>query len=182
MRVTGGRVRGTRLRTLPSRSVRPTTSLVKRAIFSVLENMATDWGRVLDLYAGSGALGIEALSRGAEWVDFVDHRRKCCDIIRANLQQIGETQRAHVYCCTANKALTLLEHSYDIIFMDPPYADLSTGNLLGSLAESTLPAQNSTIVVCHGNRVALSPVYGGLSVAKERRYGDTFISLYRKEA
>jgi len=182
MRVTGGKVKGTRLKTLPNRSVRPTTSLVKRAIFSVLENMATEWNHVLDLYAGSGALGIEALSRGAEWVDFVDHRRKCCDIIRANLKQIGETQRAHVYCCTANKALSFLDTRYDIIFMDPPYDDLSTGNLLGSLAGSTLPAENSTVVLCHANRIALEGVYDGLRLAKERRYGDTFISIYRKEA
>jgi len=82
MRVTGGKVKGTRLKTLPRHSIRPTTSVVKQAIFSLLENSTANWRQVLDLYAGSGALGIEALSRRAERVDFVDYRKKCCDIIR----------------------------------------------------------------------------------------------------
>lgn len=181
MRVTGGKVRGARLKTLARHSVRPTTSVVKRAIFSVLENAPVNWGRVLDLYAGSGALGIEALSRGAEWVDFVDHRRSCCDIIRANLETTGESERAHVYCCSANRALSLLNNSYDIIFMDPPYSDLSTSNVLSNLAKSALPGQHCTVVLCHPNRVPLSSVYDSLHLLKQRRYGDTFISIYQKE-
>ena len=181
MRVTGGKVRGTRLKTLPRRSIRPTTGVVKRAIFSLLENRPTNWSRVLALYAGSGALGIEALSRRAEWVDFVDHRRSCCDIIRANLETTGELQRAHVYCCTVNKALSFLDSSYDIIFMDPPYSDPSAGSLLSNLARSKLPAQDSTIVLCHANRMPLDSLYDGLRLVKQRRYGDTFISIYQKE-
>lgn len=181
MRVTGGKVRGARLKVLPRRSIRPTTSVVKRAIFSLLDNRTTNWGRVLDLYAGSGALGIEALSRRAEWVDFVDHRRSCCDIIRDNLQRTGELQRAHVYCCTVNKALSFLESSYGVIFMDPPYSDLSAGNLLTDLARSRLPAQDSTIVLCHASRTPFDSVYDDLHLVEQRRYGDTCVSIYQKE-
>jgi 16S rRNA (guanine(966)-N(2))-methyltransferase RsmD len=182
MRVTGGAVKGTHLKILPKRSIRPTTSVVRQAIFSILENRTTNWRQVLDLYAGSGALGIEALSRRAEWVDFVDHRRSCCDIIRTNLEKIGELHRAHVYCCSVSKALAFLNNSYDIIFIDPPYSNLSTNNLLVNLSKSNLLGKNSTTVLCHANRFPLNSNYDGLHLVKQRRYGDTFISIYQKEA
>ncbi|HXZ94744.1 MAG TPA: 16S rRNA (guanine(966)-N(2))-methyltransferase RsmD [Dehalococcoidia bacterium] len=181
MRVTGGKVKGTHLKTLPRHSIRPTTSVVKQAIFSLLENSSANWCQVLDLYAGSGALGIEALSRRAEWVDFVDHRRSCCDIIKTNLEKIGELQRAHIYCCSVNRALTFLNVSYDIIFIDPPYSDPSTDNLLINLAKSNLLRENSTIVLCHANRFPLNSDYDGVHLVKQRRYGDTFIFIYKKE-
>jgi len=181
MRVTGGKVKGTRLKTLPRHSIRPTTSVVKQAIFSLLDNMNTSWCQVLDLYAGSGALGIEALSRRAEWVDFVDYRKSCCDLIRINLGKIGELQRAHIYCCSVSKALAFLDRSYNIIFIDPPYSDPSTNDLLISLANSKLLGENSTIVLCHANRFPLDSDYDGLHLVKQRRYGDTFIFIYQKE-
>lgn len=181
MRVTGGKVKGTHLRTLPRRSIRPTTSVAKQAIFSLLENSAVNWRRVLDLYAGSGALGIEALSRRAEWVDFVDNRRSCCDIIRTNLEKIGELERAHIYCCSVNRALSFLDGAYDIIFIDPPYSDPSANNLLTDLGKSKLLGENSTIVLCHANRFPLNSDYDGLHLIKQRRYGDTFIFIYQKE-
>lgn len=180
MRVTGGKAKGARLKTLPKHSIRPTTSVVRQAIFSLLQNSGTNWQRVLDLYAGSGALGIEALSRGAQWVDFVDHRKSCCDVIKNNLEKIGASERAHVYCCTVGKALTFLSNSYDIIFLDPPYSDPSANNLLLNLAQSKLLAQGSIIVLCHANRFPLKSSYDGLHLVTERHYGDTFISIYQK--
>ena len=181
MRVTGGKVKGTHLKTLPRRSIRPTTSVVKQAIFSLLENSPANWRKILDLYAGTGALGIEALSRRAEWVDFVDCRRNCCDIIRTNLEKIGELERAHIYCCSVNRALSFLDGAYDIIFIDPPYSDPSANNLLTDLGKSKLLGENSTIVLCHANRFPLNSDYDGLHLIKQRRYGDTFIFIYQKE-
>jgi 16S rRNA (guanine966-N2)-methyltransferase len=182
MRITGGKVKGTRLKTLPKHSIRPTTSVARQAIFSLLDNMNTKWSQILDLYAGSGALGIEALSRRAEWVDFVEQRKSCCDLIRTNLERTGALDRTHIYCCSVSKALSFLDRSYDIIFMDPPYSDPSTNDLLVSLADSKLVGRNSTIVLCHGNRFPLNSNYAGLQLVKERRYGDTFIFIYQKEA
>ncbi len=182
MRVIAGKARGVRLKAPPGRSVRPTTSLVKEAIFSILESSDGYWGRVLDLYAGSGALGLEALSRGAEWADFVDRSRKCCDIIKYNLEGVGLLDRARVYCCSANKAVSFLGNSYDIIFMDPPYSNPSTGDLLQTLASSKLIGDGSTVVVCHGNRFPLNPGYAELRLTKQRHYGDTFISIYHRES
>ena len=181
MWVTGGRAKGIRLKTLPRHSIRPTTSVVRQAIFSLLENSTTNWHRVLDLYAGSGALGIEALSRRAEWVDFVELRKSCCDIIRTNLEKVGELHRAHVYCCSMSKAVTFLSNNYDIVFLDPPYSDSSTNDSLTSIAKSNLLGKNSTLVLCHANRFPLNSNYAGLQLVKKRRYGDTFIFIYQKE-
>ena len=181
MRVTGGKAKGTQLKILPKRSIRPTTNVARQAIFSILGNTANDWHRVLDLYAGSGALGIEALSRKAEWVDFVDHRKKCCDIIKYNLAKTGGLDRAHIYCCSVNKAITFLNHNYDIIFLDPPYSDPFINNALANLASSRLVGANSIIIVFHSHRVPLSSNYDGLYLVKQRKYGDTSISIYQKK-
>lgn len=180
MRVTGGEVKGTQLKTLQRHSIRPTTNVARQAIFSILENIATNWCQALDLYAGSGALGIEALSRKAERVDFVDHRKKCCEIIKYNLEKTARLDKAHIYCCSVSKALNFLNNSYDIIFIDPPYSDPSTNNLLVKLAKSKLIGEKSIIVVCHANRFPLNPDYNGLHLVKQRRYGDTFISIYQR--
>ena len=179
MRVTGGQVKGAELKILPGRLTRPTTNVVRQAIFSILENSAKDWVRALDLYAGSGALGIEALSRKIEWVDFVDNRKKCCDIIKHNLERMEVLHKAHIYCCSVKKAVTFLSNNYDIIFLDPPYSDPSTNDLLARLGNSKLVGENSTIVICHANRFPLQHDYDELHLVKERRYGDTFISIYQ---
>ena len=178
MRVVGGEAKGVQLKSPLGRLVRPTTSLVREAIFSILESSANCWDRVLDLYAGSGALGLEALSRGAGWADFVDQNRKCCDIIKYNLGRVRFSDRAHVRCCSANRAIAFLDSSYDVIFVDPPYSSPSTSNVLAMLANSRLIKESSTVVVCHANRFPLDANYSGLYLAKQRRYGDTFISIY----
>lgn len=181
MQVTGGKIKGNRLKVPRKRSVRPTTSVVRQAIFSILENSAVDWCRVLDLYAGGGTLGIEALSRNAEWADFVDQNKKCCDIIKANLEKARLSHKAHVYCCSANKAISFLDKKYDIIFIDPPYSDSAANALIANLAVSDLLTNNSVVVVCHGNRFPLNSSADGLKLIRERNYGDTFVSIYQRE-
>jgi len=115
VRVISGKAKGHQLRVPKGSIVRPATDLVRGAIFSILENITSDWARVLDLFAGSGALGIEALSRGADWVDFVDRERRCCDIIRQNLEKTKLGAQAHVYCCNVAKALSFLDKEYSIV-------------------------------------------------------------------
>ena len=180
MRVSGGTAKGAQLKMLQGHLIRPTTNLVRQAIFSILENTDTNWHRVLDLYAGSGALGIEALSRSAEWVDFVDHKKKCCDIIKHNIKKAGGLDKAHVYCCSVSKAITFLSANYDIIFMDPPYSEPSMNDLVARLANTKLVGEKLTLVVCHANRFPLNTEYDRLHLVKERHYGDTFVSIYRK--
>lgn len=181
MRITEGKVKGHPLKAPKGDLVRPTTDLVRKALFSMLETMAPEWSRVLDLYAGSGVLGIEALSRGAGWVDFVDREPKCCATIKDNLKKTGLMEQAHVYCCSVAKALTFLNTKYDIILLDPPYSDTSASNLLEKLAVSNLVGINSVIAIPHSRHLPLKGSYDSLHLIKERRHGDTCISIYRKE-
>jgi 16S rRNA (guanine966-N2)-methyltransferase len=181
MRITGGSARGQILKTLPGLLVRPTTDKAREAIFSMLSSLAGDWSRVLDLFAGTGALGIEALSREAEYADFVDQNGKCCQIIKQNLTKTGFTDKGHVYCCPVMKALSTLDNSYGIIFLDPPYADTTLGAVIKSIDGSRLINEDSVIVASHSARSPLDERFGSLLKIKEKRYGDTGISIYRKE-
>jgi len=182
MRITGGIAKGQQLKLPRNRLVRPTTDRVREAVFSILVSLTNHWSRGLDLYAGSGALGIEALSRDVGWVDFVDQEPRCCAIIKQNLERVGFSQKGHVYCCGVAKAFTFLSTRYDVIFMDPPYSDPSINNMVTQLANSRLLDGKSVVVVSHASRSPLHHAYDGLSMVKEKRYGDTCISIYHKEA
>lgn len=181
MRVIAGKAKGHRLKVPKGTTTRPATDLVRGAIFSILENIANDWTEVLDLYSGSGALGIEALSRGAGWVDFVERKPRCCDIIRENLEKVKLTGQAHVYCCSVAKAFSFLDKEYDIILMDPPYSDSSIGTLIEQLANSRLVGKETTLVVTHSPHLILDSSYASLNIIKEHRHGDSYIAIYRKE-
>ncbi|GAI12461.1 unnamed protein product, partial [marine sediment metagenome] len=139
-------------------TTRPATDLVRGAIFSILETIASDWSQVLDLFSGSGALGIEALSRGADWVDFVERKPRCCGIIKQNLEKTKLSAQAHIYCCSVNKALSFIDKEYNIILMDPPYSDSSIDNVITQLATSKLVGTDSVVVVTHSPHLAPLPV------------------------
>ncbi len=180
MRVISGSAKGARLKSPRSRT-RPTTGMVRGAMFSILQSLVYEDWQAIDLYAGSGALGIEALSRGASRVDFVERNARSCDVIRDNLKKTGLLPRASVYCCSVNRALSFIDKAYDVVFLDPPYSDASLGGVLDSLFESQLVSQTSTVVVQHSTRQPLPQRYGVFSLAKSRRYGDTCLSFYRQE-
>jgi len=181
MRVIAGKAKGHRLKAPKGTATRPATDLVRGAIFSILETMTDDWSQVLDLFSGSGALGIEALSRGAGWVDFVEREPQCCDIIRQNLEKTKLAAQAHIYCCSVAKALSFLDKEYGITIMDPPYSDSSIGNLLTQLATSKLVGTNSIVVVTHSPHHPLDSTYATLNLIKEHRHGDSCIAIYKKE-
>ncbi len=182
MRVIAGKAKGCQLKVPKGTITRPATDLIRGAIFAILENITDNWSRVLDLFAGSGALGIEALSRGAGWVDFVERKPRCCDIIRQNLEKTKLAVQAHVYCCTVAKALSFLNEEYNIILVDPPYSDSSIGNLVTQLATSKLVGVSSTVVVTHSNRLPLNSTYATLNLLKHHCHGDSCIAVYQKEA
>lgn len=181
MRIIAGEAKGHKIQAPKREATRPATDLVRGAIFSILENMAQDWSNVLDLFSGSGALGIEALSRGAEWVDFVDHAHECCAIIKQNLEKTRLALRAHVYCSDVSGALSFLDKEYGIILIDPPYADNTIGDLLMRLSMLKLVGQDTVVVVTHSPHHPLDTVYGELKRVKETRHGDSCIAIYRKE-
>jgi 16S rRNA (guanine(966)-N(2))-methyltransferase RsmD len=147
----------------------------------MLENIASGWDNVLDLYSGSGALGIEALSRGAGWVDFVESEPRCCGIIKDNLENTKLAVNSHVYCRSVEKALLFLDKEYDIILMDPPYSNSSIGDVITQLADSKLVTAKTTVVVTRSPRLTFKTEYGTLNLLKEQRHGDSCISIYQKE-
>jgi len=181
MRVIAGKAKGHRLKFPKGTTTRPATDLVRGAIFNILENITSEWALVLDLFSGSGALGIEALSRGAGWVDFVESEPRCCGIIKENLERTGQAAHAHIYCRSAAEVTSFIDKEYNIILMDPPYSNPSIGNLITQLATSGLVGTNSTVVVTHSPRLPLNSNYATLNLIKEHRHGDSCISIYKKE-
>jgi len=145
----------------------------------MLESTATDWSRVLDLYAGTGALGIEALSRGAEWTDFVEKNPRLCALIKENLEHTGFTGQGAVYCVSAQKALSILKEKYGILLLDPPYADPSLTTATERLSSSSLVGEDSTIVVEHSRRMPMKERYGDFQQIKNLRHGDSCVSVYQ---
>jgi 16S rRNA (guanine966-N2)-methyltransferase len=181
MRVIAGTAKGHQLKGPDRHTTRPATDLVRGAIFAMLEGLASDWSLVLDLYSGTGAMGIEALSRGAGWADFVDRQRRCCDIIKQNLEKTRLMERAHVYCCEVEKAISFLDRQYNIIIMDPPYVNRVIGETITKLAGSKLVGSETIVIVTHSLHLTLEEQYPPLSLIKERRHGDSCIAIYHKE-
>jgi 16S rRNA (guanine966-N2)-methyltransferase len=180
MRITGGEFASRRLR-VPQRAVRPTAERVREALFSMLAHRGALAGaRVLDAFAGSGALGLEALSRGAASALFVEKSREVARALAANVAALGVEPRARIVVRDATAALRALESEgarFDLCFVDPPYASPLGGETLALLAGSGLLETGALLVAESDRRHAPGPI-AGLSLALERRYGDTLISLY----
>lgn len=179
MRIIAGKAKGHVIKSPKGVSLRPTSELTRGALFSILESMTTDWSCVLDIYAGTGSLGLEALSRGAEWADFVEQSPRCCATIKENLARMGMAAQANVYNSSAIKAISFLTGKYSIVVMGPPYRESGVIETLERLAISCLVGAGSTIAVEHSYRLPLSSIYGNMQLVKERRHGETCISVYQ---
>ena len=175
MRVTGGNLRGRRLRS-PQGGLRPTSDRVREAVFARLDDI--DGCAVLDLYAGTGALGIEAVSRGATTAVFVERAVRCLSVLRANVTALGSGADTRVVADDAPRAVKRLARAgqrFDLVFVDPPYASGETARALEAIAGSDVLTDGAMVVVESGRRQPPVPV-PGLAVLDERRYGDTLIS------
>jgi 16S rRNA (guanine966-N2)-methyltransferase len=175
LRVSGGEARGRRLQA--PKNIRPTQGMVKQAIFNMI-GPEIEGASVLDLFAGSGALGIEALSRGAARATFVDRQPRGLAILRQNLDALGLKERAHV---VRGDVVRWLEASpdevkgADLAFLDPPYEDAVLDRALIALDRNVAAA---TVVAEHSRRQALPPLTR-LKVDRQRRYGDTLVTVFR---
>jgi 16S rRNA (guanine(966)-N(2))-methyltransferase RsmD len=180
MRIIAGIVKGHPIKMPKGTPTRPATELVRGAIFSALASLTDDYTEVLDLFSGSGSLGIEALSRGAGFVDFVDRDKRCCAIIRENLASTGFGHQAKVYCLDVNRAIDLLDKEYSLVLMDPPYCSLQIDSILEKLALSSLVGEHTTVCCTHSSRRPLKPVYASLKMFKELHHGDSTAAFYSR--
>lgn len=179
MRVIAGEFRGRKLVAPQGLETRPVTDRVKEAVFSSLGDAVVD-AEVLDLYAGAGSFGIEALSRGARHATFVESGRRALDALRRNLETVGAGARATVVPTTVERFLEETGGVFDLVFCDPPWpVDTDTlGGILAGVASRL--TENAKLVVSRRATDTI-PQPAGLRIDAERRYGDTRIIRYVKE-
>ncbi|MBB6455007.1 16S rRNA (guanine966-N2)-methyltransferase [Salirhabdus euzebyi] len=182
MRVISGKYKGHPLKAVPGKNARPTTDKVKEAIFQVI-GPYFDGGLSLDLFAGSGGLGIEALSRGVDKVIFVDKHPRSIQTIYENIKAVKEEERTEVYRTEAFRALKAAskrELVFDLVFLDPPYGKISFEQLFETLIQGNLVKQGSILVCEHTAEEALPEKIDKLEQFKKETYGSAIaVSIYR---
>ncbi len=185
MRIISGSAKGRKLTTPKNMRVRPTADRIKEALFNILQNMIEEMPaiKVLDVFAGTGNLGIEALSRGAAHAVFIDNHRQSAEMIKKNLQMLDFEARARIIVDEALAAIHLLEKQGDgfgLIFLDPPYSKGYTEKMLDCLSTSPL-VTDDTIVVAEFSAQETIPRHFGLLQEFDRRvYGDTALAFFNK--
>ncbi len=178
LRITGGELRGRRLKSARGGGLRPTSERVRGAIFSIVGPDAVEGVRVLDLYAGTGALGIEALRRGAARADFIESGAGRCREIRDRLRELGLDDRSRVYAGRTLRVLGTLSIAYDLVFADPPYELDEWESVMCLLDARGLVNERGQVVAEYRGGTKLAEGYGALRLTTSRRYGDTAVSIY----
>lgn len=175
MRVITGSARGRKLITLEGNDVRPTTDKVKEAMFSSIQ-FEIEGAAVLDLFAGSGQLGIEALSRGAKNAVFVDNSKKSLEIVKKNLDITGFTDRSEIYNMNSSDFLKITDRKFDFMFLDPPY---NKGILAEILPQLSKKLNSDGKIFCeHEQNLVMPEEIQGLRLKKTYKYGKINVSLY----
>jgi 16S rRNA (guanine966-N2)-methyltransferase len=158
--------------------VRPTSDLIRGVIFDMLDAMGVDYTRVLDLYAGTGALGIEALSRGEGTADFVESDPATASLVTENLERTRFGARGRVHRLTADRAIGRLSGPYTLVLADPPYYDEGALAVVSAVADSPLVDAASVLVMEHHKKAAAPETLGRLRLVKRRVHGDTAVAIY----
>ena len=179
MRVSGGKGRGRKLRVPAGARVRPTSDKVKQALFNMLGDQVTG-AMFLDLYAGAGGIGIEALSRGAGRVVFVDTSRESANCIRRNLDDMGLAEGAQVIQADVQAFLSNHGGPYDIVFLDPPYA-MDLGPLLEQIGDAGIVKADTLVIAEHFKKQPSPERAGRLILDRKKQYGDTVLAFYKPD-
>ena len=183
MKITGGQIRGRVLAAPKNLEIRPSSSKVREAIFNII-GQDLSGSRVLDMFSGTGVLGIEALSRGATLADFVDDAKQSLALIKKNLALCGYEHSGRIYKWNLTKGLPrnhlFLETTYDLAFLDPPYRSGPAAGLMEELAVSEQLAPGALIVLESGKTVETRHALS-LPLIETRIYGDTKLSIYKKK-
>lgn len=177
MRVITGEARGRKLVTLEGEDVRPTTDRVKEGMFNIIQ-FDVEGANVLDLFAGSGQLGIEALSRGAKHCTFIDSANRSIEVVKQNLKSVGFEKRASVFCGDSKMYIGLSKDKFDIAIIDPPYNKNIIDAVLPSVAEKMT---DYGVIICESALEEVLPQNAGeFSIHREYRYGKIKLTVYRK--
>jgi 16S rRNA (guanine966-N2)-methyltransferase len=184
MRIIGGEAKGRLLRCPRGCRIRPTTDRVKESLFAILHPIAGT--RFLDLFAGCGNVGLEALSRGASFVAFVERESRLVQAIRANLRMLGFEDRAEIMMADAGPGMRRLgerNEGFDVVFADPPYDEGFLAGILASLEGKSILADDGIVVIQHSVREMpeVSQTHK-MEMADQRRYGDTVLSFLKTRA
>lgn len=180
MRVITGSARGVNLKAPQGLATRPTADRVKQAMFNIIQYEIC--GDVLDLFAGSGQLGIEALSRGAKSAVFVDERADAVEAIGENLRKTKLSGRAEIVRGDFESYLRRCRRRFQLIFLDPPYAEKSLENAINRIAEIDILAEGGIIIAERPADKPLEGNFAGLQRSQDYRYGKTAVTLFRKES
>lgn len=180
MRVITGKARGVQLKTPEGLQTRPTTDRVKEACFSII-NFDIPGAKVLDLFGGTGQLGIEALSRGAVSAVFVDAGEPACRLIRENLRRAKFEKEGRVIRSDYLDYLKRCREQYNIIFLDPPYAEVFLENALKRITEIDILQSGGIIVTERPLGKELPWEFEGYTRSKDYKYGKTILAIYRKD-
>jgi len=182
MRIISGIHRGQRLRTLKGRKLRPTSEQLRGTLFDVLGPQVVG-SRFLDAYAGSGAVGLEALSRGAHAVVFIEHHRPAVEVIRNNLDALQIDRGFQLMTCSVLTGFERLAEEgarFDYVFLDPPYDEIREyHHALRQLSRRELLLPTALVIAEHSRHVMLEEQYGGLHRARLLRHGDAQLAFYR---
>ena len=186
MRVVAGSQKGRRLKKPEGQDLRPTSARVREALLSILAHR-TQGARVLDLYAGTGALGLESLSRGAHRVVFVENHVASAQILRENVTRCGHDERCVVMTQDAETFLTAPPScgeppAFDIVFADPPYHTTDLTRLLERLSRSGTIASQGMVILEHFFKHPVPSQIGALTQTRQSRYGDTMLTFYQRSA
>lgn len=179
MRVITGSARGVRLKTPDGLKTRPTSDRVKEAVFSIVQ-FEVEGSRFLDLFAGTGQMGIEALSRGASSAVFVDGWKEACNLVRENLRLSRLGEKATVVNSDYLSYLQSCKKQFDIVFLDPPYAEFFLENALNKISEIDILSDRGIIICERPAEKQLDLEIPGLQRCKDYRYGKTWVTVFRK--
>ena len=180
MKIGGGKFRGMHIESPSGRKTRPTGGRLKKSLFDILAPRLPD-ARVLDLFAGAGTLGLEALSRGASYVTFVERNRAAANAIRKNLERLQLTEQAELLQRDAESAINFLAGSHDVfdlVLLDPPYrADIHAA-LVQKIGAAALAKSGGLVILEHHHKTSLADSYAGLAKVREVRTGESCLTFF----
>ena len=183
MKITGGQIRGRRLAAPKNLEIRPSSNKVREAIFNII-GQDLSGSRVLDMFSGTGILGLEALSRGATLAIFVDHARQSLSLIGKNLALCGYEHLGHLCNWDLSKGLPrsrpFIDTTYDLVFLDPPYGSHLATGVMEKLAVSE-HLEPGALIVLETGKVADTAQFLPLQLIETRIYGDTKLTIFRKK-